>query len=644
MAIEIILAFLFGVTFLGVLTYAALRPEPISDEHQFFLLRVVAAISAAACAAIVPGFLDVNIGLTAQIVVRAGGAIAVFVVIYLLNPPRIALSPAAQDIQQNELPTSEIIDQQTTPIQPNQPQVGFVFANSQDYPQCTFSIVNHSRSPIQITGLQVINVATIKVEAGPTRHLMGARMRIDVDLCKMDEGNYNSVLQGQVSNLGPGEAEAFAINFTSENSINLIDLEAEYIAANMTEPGIIRPAKLLFISAPVETENWTGTIQLIARNQCFEAICKNELPPLAGPIAEKYSNDVLLLLYRGMAHICWGRLEERWEQIEKQFLNTICFGPIAASFAEFSKYHKLPPTITIALETWLSDPKQLSKAPVWDNESHALIVQEALLDSVSTSKSEDRLNVPQHIVKILAMLDSNVSINKMFEQDRPDRESDINDNIEDLLGEVTVLENRKSLLRKLIDQYSVGCIEYLIVNLRMASLNTSAYEELLYECLGMEDFKFCSEESVIQQRWTEWWEEHDNKKEYRTLEWRPHSPRLGKASKALEASNSNILKEMAKSKDPIVRLAVARNPFINLEVVKELVRWPEIFIRLSLAENPDTSRVILNLLANDESSFVRRWVACNPNTDSESIAILEKDKSSAVREFLKKRKQTTSST
>lgn len=85
---ERVLAALFGFSFLGVLAYAGLRERPILDPTQQIMLRVVAAISAASCAAIIPGFLHV----TFRNWLRAGGALAVFSIVWFTNPPK-AVAP-----------------------------------------------------------------------------------------------------------------------------------------------------------------------------------------------------------------------------------------------------------------------------------------------------------------------------------------------------------------------------------------------------------------------------------------------------------------------------------------------------------------------------------------------------------------------
>jgi hypothetical protein len=79
--------FVFGVVFVVILLVIAVSiPNP--TEFQFFVFRVVLALVAAAIAALVPGFLNIQ----SQVYrsrLRAGGAVAVFVIVYLINPPKI---------------------------------------------------------------------------------------------------------------------------------------------------------------------------------------------------------------------------------------------------------------------------------------------------------------------------------------------------------------------------------------------------------------------------------------------------------------------------------------------------------------------------------------------------------------------------
>jgi hypothetical protein len=80
-------AFGFGATFCAILAYAALRQGATINTYQFWLFRVVAAVAAAGVAATIPGFINVNMNIGTRFAIRAGGALAVFLIIYQLNPP-----------------------------------------------------------------------------------------------------------------------------------------------------------------------------------------------------------------------------------------------------------------------------------------------------------------------------------------------------------------------------------------------------------------------------------------------------------------------------------------------------------------------------------------------------------------------------
>lgn len=80
-AYERVAVFFFGVVFIvAMLVIAVAFPEPTS--FQYVVFRIVLALAASGVAAFVPGFLQVDVGKS----VRAGGAIAVFVIIYFFSP------------------------------------------------------------------------------------------------------------------------------------------------------------------------------------------------------------------------------------------------------------------------------------------------------------------------------------------------------------------------------------------------------------------------------------------------------------------------------------------------------------------------------------------------------------------------------
>jgi hypothetical protein len=76
-----LLAFVFGVVFVtALLTLAVLFSEP--TPFQYTVFRIVLALAAAGVAAVIPGILNVKLSFG----VRAGGALAVFVIVYFFSP------------------------------------------------------------------------------------------------------------------------------------------------------------------------------------------------------------------------------------------------------------------------------------------------------------------------------------------------------------------------------------------------------------------------------------------------------------------------------------------------------------------------------------------------------------------------------
>jgi hypothetical protein len=86
-----LLAFGFGVAFVSVLLALAVAvPNP--TDQQFEIFRIVLALAVAGVAAVVPGMLKLQLGHAAGFALSAGGALAVFVVVYFYSPARWATS------------------------------------------------------------------------------------------------------------------------------------------------------------------------------------------------------------------------------------------------------------------------------------------------------------------------------------------------------------------------------------------------------------------------------------------------------------------------------------------------------------------------------------------------------------------------
>ncbi|MBM3619308.1 MAG: hypothetical protein FJX20_01340 [Alphaproteobacteria bacterium] len=87
---ERIAIFAFGVVFVSLLIGIAVAlPNPTSAQYTTF--RIALALAAAGVAALIPGFIEVKAGGT-KTLIRAGGAAAVFVIVYFFSPAALEQS------------------------------------------------------------------------------------------------------------------------------------------------------------------------------------------------------------------------------------------------------------------------------------------------------------------------------------------------------------------------------------------------------------------------------------------------------------------------------------------------------------------------------------------------------------------------
>lgn len=95
---QIVLSFVFGVVFISVmLLIAFLEPNPSSFQYTIF--RIVMALAAGGVVATFPGFIEVKFGKW----LRAGGALAVFSVVYTINPASLDDSDLKESANKEKL-------------------------------------------------------------------------------------------------------------------------------------------------------------------------------------------------------------------------------------------------------------------------------------------------------------------------------------------------------------------------------------------------------------------------------------------------------------------------------------------------------------------------------------------------------------
>jgi hypothetical protein len=84
-AFDRIAATFAAVVVIGLAVFLLVRNQPISDPKLFFVLRVIVSFGVATLGATIPGFLD--LGWSGRgLAVRAGGALALFVLTFIYTP------------------------------------------------------------------------------------------------------------------------------------------------------------------------------------------------------------------------------------------------------------------------------------------------------------------------------------------------------------------------------------------------------------------------------------------------------------------------------------------------------------------------------------------------------------------------------
>ena len=85
---QIIIAFIFGVIFIIAMLALALKfPKPTSFQYSVF--RTTFSLAAAGVAAMIPGFINLEVNPSLGLLIRAGGALAVFVIVFFFNPAQL---------------------------------------------------------------------------------------------------------------------------------------------------------------------------------------------------------------------------------------------------------------------------------------------------------------------------------------------------------------------------------------------------------------------------------------------------------------------------------------------------------------------------------------------------------------------------
>lgn len=260
----------------------------------------------------------------------------------------------------------------------NTETLGILYETRPSYPNLNFSIVNRSESRLQITSLRVIKGGSVKDNHTGLDFLTGPRLQLEYSLKDAKDGEVTETRGGRVSNLEPGEAEAFSLKLECENTVNLIDLEVEYVSRSLHQPNIYYPEGVIAVHCPAPDKNATGSIKTIDRNKAFQILLNEESLNLW--TGTKYANCETwkFLFLRAAGCFAIEHIEDRWSLLLKKYENTVDIGPVLASFAELAQRYLVPQIILDYLRSTIRNPRKLKKLLVTDTESYGLTIANAL--------------------------------------------------------------------------------------------------------------------------------------------------------------------------------------------------------------------------------------------------------------------------
>ena len=105
---QVIVAFAFGIIFVVTLMVLAVKfPHPTPFQYNVF--RIVLSLAVAGAAAMLPGFINIELNPMVGLLIRAGGTLAVFVIIYFFNPAQMAIRLSPDPSSQAANPLLQIV-------------------------------------------------------------------------------------------------------------------------------------------------------------------------------------------------------------------------------------------------------------------------------------------------------------------------------------------------------------------------------------------------------------------------------------------------------------------------------------------------------------------------------------------------------
>jgi hypothetical protein len=481
----------------------------------------------------------------------------------------------------------------------------------------------------------VLKVASLKDDHGDVDFLLGTRVKLDYSLEGAKVGRWDQVFgDDQISNLNPGESEAFQLRLEAENSLNLIDLLVEYVSSDSSSTTTLQSDQVVVVHAPTDRLGQAiddGSIDVIYRAQAMDALIKDEHLGLWRSKSYSGCRLLSLLLLRGAACLAVDDIEANWKRLISKFDDKEAQGIIRTSFAEFGAKVGLPKTVRKSLNEWAETPGNLASLPAWDEE----VLSVKFIEALSAGADHHQATTDQ-LQTFLTVSDSNLSIPAFGEEE--DRGSEF----QRIMAYASTAQAIARGVDKAIQRFSIGCLEYVVALSVVEPLDPAPYHERLMHLLKSDDAFtniVTNAETVdnldpegISTFWLGFWIPLEQKENFLALEWRSSSPCLSRSFDAYLDANSRIAKtDPALDPDELVRFSAARSKKAAPSQLRLLSTDDNPVIRATVARNASCPADVLNNLLYDNNPVVRMWVAYNSSTSLENLKHLLVDPEERVR-------------
>ena len=263
-----------------------------------------------------------------------------------------------------------------------------IFESQPVYPNLGFSIINESSFPVQVTSIRVLKAVSLTDDHNMGGlYFIGPRAELEFSLDLSPAGSTQRVFGDDcVATIDAAGLEAFRLKLMGKDSINLLDLEIEYVSAKTPAPAVILSEEVIVVHSPRCQNANLSEIRTFPRAFVLKALPKSlhDSPPLSystpgkaggfrksrnagdSPIACSLWSE---LLYTGVGCFCRDDPDGKWHALQSKLKEDPGYGTALLSFASLAYDGYPPESFLHQANDYLQDPAMLQRTAFDDSVS-----------------------------------------------------------------------------------------------------------------------------------------------------------------------------------------------------------------------------------------------------------------------------------